>query len=375
MKLLVVTPYFYPKSGGLENYAYKFCEALQRLYNWRIVIVTSNHKSKKDNIEFVNGMKVYRLGPMYRLSNTPVNPFWIKSIKAIIKQERPDLINAHTPVPFIADVAAIVSGKIPFFVTYHAYTLKKQSSPLLNIITTLYKYFENLLFQRADKIIVVSDAIKDAIPSRFSKKVVTINNSLPKNEIPGRITNDTKKSHSLVFIGNLDKSHNWKGLDSLLLAMKSIAKNTTLTVIGDGNAKETYKKAAQQYGIKNRVKFVGKKTGQAKNKILEKAMIGIICPKTSNDAFPTVALEYWAYSLPIIASDIEPLNKIFSHKKTAFLVDSKDSKKLATATEVILKNIKLQKDMGKMGYHEVVNKYILEKEVKKFMEIAKEYSK
>src|SRR5258706_8385452 len=107
MKLLVVTPYFYPKIGGLENYAYNFCIGLKKRYKWDIVVITSNHKNKKDIVEKINGLKIYRLAPMFKLSNTPVNPFWYLKIKKILKSEKPNFINAHTPVPFIADMAAL----------------------------------------------------------------------------------------------------------------------------------------------------------------------------------------------------------------------------------------------------------------------------
>src|SRR5438876_7941039 len=102
MKLLVVTPYFYPKIGGLENYAYNFCIGIKNKYKWDIVIVTSNHIEKKDKVEKINGLKIYRLSTLFKISNTPVNPFWFWNIKNIIQKEKPNVINVHTPVPFIA---------------------------------------------------------------------------------------------------------------------------------------------------------------------------------------------------------------------------------------------------------------------------------
>lgn len=44
---------------------------------------------------------------------------WYFQIKNIIKKEKPDVINAHTPVPFISDVTARVCGDIPFILTYN----------------------------------------------------------------------------------------------------------------------------------------------------------------------------------------------------------------------------------------------------------------
>lgn len=58
MKFLVVTSYFYPKIGGLENYTYNISKGLKDKYGWEIVIITSNHEEKKDRKEELNGMKI-----------------------------------------------------------------------------------------------------------------------------------------------------------------------------------------------------------------------------------------------------------------------------------------------------------------------------
>src|SRR3989344_8783646 len=109
-KIMFVTPYFYPKIGGLENYAYNIAKGLKKKYDWEVVVVTSNHEQPhKYKEEKIDGMKVYRLPRWFKVSNTPINPMWYFMIKKIIKKERPNIINAHTPVPFMADMAAMAA--------------------------------------------------------------------------------------------------------------------------------------------------------------------------------------------------------------------------------------------------------------------------
>lgn len=375
MKLMMVTPYFYPKTGGLENYAYNMAYGLQKTYGLDIVVVTSNHKKKKDVVETINGMKVYRLAPLFKLSNTPVNPFWHGKIKKIIKNEKPDVINAHSPVPFIADIAARVSSKTPFILTYHAFTIKKTGSPLLNFVISCYSFFERFLFKKAHKIIIVSDVIKTTVAKKFRDKVITIYNSLPSKDITQKNVYPNKKEIKIVFISSLDKSHNWKGLDEILLAIKLLHDKTknriTLNIIGDGDDKIRYQKIVKKYKIQKQVKFLGSKTGKEKNSILRNSSIGIIYPKSSNDAFPTVALEYWANFLPIIVADIIPLNTIFSHKKTAYFVEPKNSKSLSKQITFLINNPSLLQKIAKRGKEELRKKYILEHEVKKFYMLLK----
>src|SRR3989338_4119208 len=115
-KLLMVTPYFYPKIGGLENYAFNISKGLKEKYNWEIVVITSNHENTGYQEETINGIKIYRLPRWFKVSNTPINPMWYWQIKDIIKKENPNVINAHSPVPFIADMAAKAAKSlgIPF---------------------------------------------------------------------------------------------------------------------------------------------------------------------------------------------------------------------------------------------------------------------
>jgi glycosyltransferase involved in cell wall biosynthesis len=51
VKLLLVTPYFPPHSGGLENYAFNIAQGLMQTYKYEIVVVTSNTHDKRQIIE------------------------------------------------------------------------------------------------------------------------------------------------------------------------------------------------------------------------------------------------------------------------------------------------------------------------------------
>ncbi|HWY80118.1 MAG TPA: glycosyltransferase family 4 protein [Candidatus Sulfotelmatobacter sp.] len=374
MKLLLITPYFYPKLGGLEKYAYDFSIALKKYFKWNIVVITSNHKNNSNEIIYKNGMKIYRLAPLFTFSNTPINPLWYWKIKKIINVEQPDCINAHTPVPFMADMAGLAASKIPFLVTYHAFSLYKHNFTIFNFIIKLYKIFEYLLFRKANKIILVSDALKESIPAKFRNKIFIINNSLSLQDIPRYNNHMSKKTQNIVFISSLDKTHEWKGLDEILHAIKiyttKMNNKIILNVIGDGDSKRYYQHLANKYGITKQVKFLGKKHGREKYKILKDSSIGIIYPKSSNDAFPTVMLEYWAYSLAIIASDIMPINKIIKNKKTGYLIKPKNPKKLANAINLLLSNKNKTNEIGYSGYQELTKKYVLENEIKKFQTLT-----
>lgn len=374
MKLLIVTPYFYPKAGGLETYAYNLCKTLQKDYKIDIVVITANHQDKKYRVETLLGIKIYRLPWLFKISNTPLHPLWYWKIKKILKEEKPDIINAHTPVPGIADITALAAGNIPFILTYHAFSLYKYNAPLFNVVIKAYKKLEKYLFAKAAKIVLVAEAITQSIPDIYKKKIVVINNTLPLREIPKLRKQTVTKQTQIVFIGSLDKTHEWKGLQDILLALKLYLSKTKsaimLNIIGDGDNKPYYQNMTQSYGLEKHVTFFGKKEDKEKNAIIQKATLGIIYPKSLNDAFPTVALEYWAQSVAIIAADSMPINKIIKHKKTGYLVAANNPKALSEAIEIVLNNKILRDTIVLQGYTEMKKKYVSEDSVKKFYKVA-----
>jgi len=321
MKALVVTPYYYPKIGGLENYARQLGLSLRSQAGWDIAVATSNHESRGDRIDEADGMAVYRLGAWFKFSNTPVNPLWAFKLRRIIKHERPDIILAHTPVPTMADAAALARGRTPLVLFYHAATLEKGGSRLFNIVAKAYQIYEKLTLSRATRIAAPSDYVKASLPSRFQAKSAVVPNSVWHSDIVAR--KQPEDSPAFVFIGSLDRTHAWKGVD---LILQSIAEykakfgvEATLTIIGDGNYRTHYQAKAAELGIEKLVRFTGALVGRAKDKELAKATALICYPTTSNDAFPTVILEAWALGVPVVAAAIGPVTSTINDGRDGFL--------------------------------------------------------
>lgn len=48
---MVVAPYLYPKTGGVENYAYNISKGPRENYGWEVVVVISNHERQTYRVE------------------------------------------------------------------------------------------------------------------------------------------------------------------------------------------------------------------------------------------------------------------------------------------------------------------------------------
>jgi glycosyltransferase involved in cell wall biosynthesis len=337
MKLLLVTPYYYPKIGGLENYARQLAIALNRREGFEIVVVTSNHTGRQATIETLDSMKVYRLPFWFKFSNTPINPLWSFKLGQIIKSERPDVIHAHTPVPTMADAAALASGKTPFVLTYHAATLKKGGSVVFNFVATVYGLYEKLTFIKADRIFAVSDYVREQMTPKTQLKTVVVPNAIWADEI---IERKQPTAANFIFIGSLDQSHSWKGLEATIRAIGEYRTrynaNIHLTVIGDGDARAYYEALVASLKLSDNIEFMGSKLGTEKDALLAQATGLIAYPISGNDAFPTVFLEAWAKYVPVISAAIGPIPSLIDHNETGYLVEPNDSIALATTLYVVM---------------------------------------
>lgn len=371
MKLLVVAPYFYPKIGGMENYAFTISKGLKQKYGWKIVVITSNHSEKKYKEEIIQGIKIYRLPTLFKISNTPVNPFWIFTIKKIIAKEKPDIINAHSPVPFIADVSKFVSGKIPFVLTYHAGKMLK-SKWLADIgISTYEASALKYLFQKSDKIICYTKEFIDSTLQPFKDKVIFIPPGVDtKIFTPTRNYNKNK----VLFVARIERSSEWKGLYYLLDAMKIVIERNNeaiLEIVGTGDAVEDYKLYVNSINIHENVTFLGPLKGRYLAEVYKNTSV-LVLPSTSTaESFGIVLVEAMASGIPVIGSNIGGIPNVIDDDINGLLVEPRDSKDLAEAILQILNDKKNAIKLGQSGLKKVEDNYTWEKQINKSYKILK----
>lgn len=362
-KVLIATPYFHPVVGGLENYAYALSKGLAST-GMGVVVISGDPSVKKVTVEKHDGLKIYRLPIWITISNTPVNPLWYFMIKRIIKAEKPDIINAHAPVPYMADITSLAAGKTPFVLTYHAASLFKQSSLLIRLITVSYLPLGRLTFTRAKSVFAVSDYVKSCLPRSIQLKTFVMPNATYPSDL--KVTSNKR---GLVFVGSLDKSHAWKGLslilDSLGLIKSQTGSTPHLTVVGDGDARASYEDQVASLKLSEDVTFTGVLVGIARDKQIAKAQALITYPTSANDAFPTVFLEAWSLGVPVISARIGAIETVVEDGLSGMLATPNDPGSLATTITKSFVNPDYLKIMGRYGKSQVLDTFNWPTQVKR----------
>jgi len=377
MKLLVVTPYFYPQIGGVEKHTYSLYKGLRKKHNYEIVVVTSNPENKEYKKEILEGMKIYRLPRQFKISNTPISFKWKKEIKKIIEKENPNIIMAHSPVPFISDIA-IRAATIPSILKYHSGSMKK-GKPIIDLIISFYeKFFLTQTIKKANKLICTSDFVKNDFLKKFKYKSITITPSVDIKKFKPNKSKKISKKMNVLYVGRIDRTSKWKGIQYLLESIRFISKSNPeifLTITGGGDAIEDYKSQASKLKINNHVKFSGPLGGKKLIKKYQETDILVLPSITEAESFGMVLIEAMACKKPVIGSNIGGIPYVIDHKENGLLVPAKDSKALADAIIKILKNPKLAKQMGENGYKKVNKRFTLESQIKQTNAIIKEVLK
>ena len=363
-KLLIFAPHFVPVVGGLEQYVSRLARQLQEWGEWEVLVVTSGSRGCEDSCETIDGITVYRLGYSFRISNTPLGVQWPYKIRSIIARERPDLINAHLPVPGLADIAALVCGDIPFIVTYHMNSMHKGNIRYDLLIWIYERLMVHGLLAKASRIICASGAVQGFLGSYSSKSVVIT---------PAVDTQLFKPAHNqpgsrLLFVGGLTKSNTHKGLSYLLMALaQRSCRDVLLDVVGDGDRRKFYEAECRKLGISDRVRFLGRLDGLA---LVDRYTQSYALVQPSiRDNLPTTIVEAMACGVPVIASRIGAVTSIVHDRANGILVNPGDVGSLADAIAELFSDPDTRTEYGRAGRKLVESSFTIEDQARRTEEL------
>jgi glycosyltransferase involved in cell wall biosynthesis len=356
MKIMIVTPYFYPYIGGLENYALNIAKGL-KAQGHNVFVVTSNHTSKNySNEKEVQGLRVIRLPVTFKLSNTPINIHWLGQLKNIILEEMPDVIDAHTPVPYISDMVIRAAGRVPVVLTYHSDLVKPKglSKYLARLYYVLYL---GKSLRKASAIVVTSEYYAQRSPflKRYNNKIRTIPPGINKTKFhPGVDKLWLKKKYPgkkiILFVGNMDKSHAHKGINILLDAIKKASTevpNIYMVAVGAGNAIPIYQSIAKSLGIANIVDFPGFVSDKLLPKYYAGADVFILPSTTDAEGFGMVIQEAMAHKLPIVTTNVGGIPYVIKNYKRGLVVNPDSVNELSSALISVLSGSSIFQNVSK----------------------------
>lgn len=233
-------------------------------------------------------------------------------------------------------------------------TLKKKDNYFLGFIASI---IESVAYKNADVVVVTSQSIKEFIRGRYKteeEKIAVIPNYVDTKVFkPIEIERDEKR---VVFVGRLDRE---KNLFSLVDAVKGL--DVELVLIGEGLLGDALKRKVKEEKIEN-VVFAGIIPNEELPEKLNKSAIFV--QPSLYEGNPKTLLEAMACGLPVIGTDVVGINEVVRHKQNGYLCGTSTGT-IRKAVREVLKDKKLQKELGVYARRIIVEDYSLQTLVKR----------
>jgi glycosyltransferase involved in cell wall biosynthesis len=359
MKICLVAPYFAPARGGVETYTLHVCLLLRETYGHDVFVVTTRYGHGPVLVEERMGFKTYLLPAALKLSNTPVDPGWSRKLRTIFAMEQPDVINAHTPVPFLADIVERVRGDIPFVLTVHNDIEK--STILGRIISAVYyRTLGDTTLAHSDGIVATSDYYVNASRrlSAHRAKVSIATCGVDTTLFYPQISNSHiyEGRRIVLFVGSMDATHAHKGLPILissLVQLRERYQNILLLAVGKGDAIPRYQHLASRLGLDKHILFPGPVEDIELANLYRSAEVCVLPSTNHSEGLGLVLLEASACQKPVIGTRVGGIPFAIVEKITGLLVEPGNVNELSDALERILSDPELARLLGTNGYQYV----------------------
>lgn len=350
MKICLVNTFYSPIIiGGAEISVQKLAEGIKARGIDVFVISTG----EEDHIEYINGIKVYRMkvqnihSPLAQRNCSKYkkyifrvidiyNSFNSHKICNILKKESPHIIhtnNIYGMSPVIWKNAKKLNIKI--VQTLRDYHLLCPKTTLLNRLNEVC-ISENFICKIYRKINKKDSSLVDIVtaPSKFTLDIFKENGyfkGVKSKYIYNAIDVDNNKLNCIykyrknkkmneinfIFIGALDKH---KGIDILLESFyKNKNSDIRLHIAGKGNLEELVKNYVE---IDNRIVYHGFLNENEKEELILNCDVMVV-PSVWYEPFGRVVIEAYKYGLPVIVTNMGGLPEIVEDEKTGFIIKEK----------------------------------------------------
>jgi len=384
MKILILQDDFPPyENGGAGVMAHLIAKSLVA-QGQEVFVITTVQKKELVGTFQEGGMTIRRIYSNYherwRSYRSLYNWQTISEIKRILHEVQPDIVHAHnihyhlsyhslkiakkyTDKVFITthDIMPFYQGTFTEFIKTGTYKVtwpllfkafRKRFNPFHNMLVRYYLSF-------TQKIIAVSNELKNALEQNNIKNIVVIHNGVEVREA------SYQNSFKVLFQGRLSGA---KGGAIVLNVMEQVIKEipqAKLLVVGKKDAyAERMLKKANDMGIAENIVFTGW-LSDMQQAYIQAAVV--VVPSVCFDSFPNGNLEAFANKRPVIATCFGGSKEIVQDGVNGYIVNPFEIDVFSQKLIDLLKNPEKAKQFGENGFALVKKEFSLERMVRDYL--------
>ena len=369
MRILHISKYYYPYIGGVENICKYLVEGMPQ--HERAVLCFND--TRKDVVECVNGIKVYRVGTRINIARQALSLSYFPMMKRAIKDFKPDIIHFHWANPYPAAVLlTMIPQDVKLVLHWHMDIIKQKK------IYPFIKPVETALLKRANLIVATSPTYRDAsIPLQpFKYKVKVLPCAIDEDKFILRagdmekIETIKKKYGNKPIVFFVGRHIEYKGLPHLIEAEKSVESDCVFVIAGQGPLTDELKANCHS----SRIHFVGRLPDEELRLHHYAASVFAFPSITKNEAFGIALAEAMYCGTPSVTFTIpgSGVNWVSLNGETGIEVQNGDDKGFAKAIDTLLNDEVLYQKCATNGIKRVKENFTIPIMVAKMNEYYKE---
>ncbi len=329
MRIGVVTEYYYPSVGGIQEHVHHFAREARRLGH-QVKIVTSAmpdlpapgpEHSGADVIRVGTSLPAFQNGGFGRVTGGLGAS---RAMREVLARERFDVVHVHGPLNPVLPILAVHYASGPLVGTFHTHFRPGGVFRLAR--RGLQRYLDRL-----DAAVAVSRACLSAFEERLEADFQIIPNGVDvaRFERGRRLRRFDDDKLNLLWVGRAEPRN---GLDRMLSIFQRVHRQmeSRLIVVGDGPLMPRYQAMVPRDAAED-VVFAGSILAERPDYY---ASADVYCAPTSRASFGVTLLEAMAAGKPVLASDIDGYREVLSHAREGELLDLRDT---AAWTRAILR--------------------------------------
>jgi phosphatidyl-myo-inositol dimannoside synthase len=324
LRLLVLTPDFPPRRGGIQLLVHRVTEHMQE-FEARVVTLTSPGASEFDAEQPFGVRRVGWVPGSRRASFARLNVAAVREAREFA----PDMVlSAH----IVTAPAAWVIGR-----TRGTRTVQYLYADEVRVGPRLCRF----ALRHAAAVVAISGHARE-LAREFGAEEDRIHQIPPGVDLP-RETDRAERSDqpTLLTVSRLDDAY--KGHDVMLRALALIRRQIPelrWVVIGDGSLRARLERQAEQQGLNGAVRFLGEVTDGERDRWYRTADVFVMPSRLpqrgGGEGFGIVYLEAGARGLPVIAGNVGGALDAVVQDETGVLVDPADPGAVAAAVVGLL---------------------------------------
>ena len=357
-KILHISKYYYPFSGGTEQIARDVVLALKGEYEQKVIAFNDG---KDDRTDIVDGIEVIKCGCFAKIAAQSLSTSYGKHLHQVMKDFQPDIVVFHFSNPFVAALLLreLKTTKAKLVVYWHLDIIRQK------YLRVLFASQNRRLLECAVKVIATSpnyiegsqwlQSVKEkcvVVPNCINVERMSVTDDIQKRAEEIR----TKNSGKTICVA-VGRHTEYKGFTYLIQASKLLDGRFVIYITGTGELTE---KLHEEANDDKKVVFTGRIDDMELKALILASDIFCFPSITKNEAFGLALAEGMYYGKPAVTFTIpgSGVNYVSINGETGIEVENRNAKKYAEAMKKLADDAELRGKYGDAGRKRVEENFL-----------------